>query len=226
MGKAEQEAAMIETRLSRAEERISIDFLCWLSDQVTGLLIAFGEAHVEGRTEAYVEALKDIPRDRLQIAFHKALMELEWFPKIAKLRALSGFAPSESDCKDLEGHAAWELALRHLRKWGANGMPLWSGGKEIKPPALPSRIAYAARQVGGLARIAQATSETTFDDYGRGIPASLPFIKKDFLEAYRQSAVAEQLHLGDPDECLKRLGEVIEGFSLGDHRMSAPKGVR
>ena len=58
-------------------------------------------------------------------------------------------------------------------------MPLHSEGKIIDPPALPSRIEYALRRIGGLRGLNQVTAD------------SRPFMYKDFCGAYNQAPIAE-----------------------------------
>jgi hypothetical protein len=149
----------------------------WLSKQLTGLAEAFGEQLTLERVEIYVSALVDIPQDRLQVAFRRALYELKFFPKVAELRELSG--SSAEDEKMVEAQAAWQQANEYLRKWGVEKLPIRSEGKWITPPPLEPRLEYAVRQIGGLWRLNQVTDETYH------------FIFRDFCDAYMLAPVAE-----------------------------------
>jgi hypothetical protein len=149
----------------------------WISKQLTGLAEAFGEQLTLERVEIYVSALVDIPQDRLQVAFRRALYERTFFPKVAELRELSG--SSVDDEKTVEAQAAWQHANEYLRKWGVEKLPVRSGGKWITPPPLEPRLEYAVRQIGGLWRLNQVTDETYH------------FMFRDFCEAYMLAPVAE-----------------------------------
>lgn len=152
-------------------------FLDWIHDQLTILAEAFGEPLTQERAEIYVSSLVDITQERLQTAFHRALRELKWFPKLAELRELSGWSADEE--KKVEAQAAWEHANEYLRKWGVEKLPIRSGGKWITAPPLEPRLEYAVRQIGGLWRLNQVTDETYH------------FMFRDFCEAYLLAPVAE-----------------------------------
>jgi len=149
----------------------------WISKQLTVLAEAFGESLTVERVEIYVGGLVDIPRERLETAFRRALYELKWFPKLSELRDLSG--SNADDRKKVEAQAAWDYVNEYLRKWGVDQLPVRSGGKWITAPPLEPRLEYAIRRIGGLWRLNQVTDE------------SYPFIYRDFCEAYTLAPVAE-----------------------------------
>lgn len=162
---------------SRSDSKRDLAIHSWISKQLTGLAEAFGEQLTLERVEIYVSTLVDIPQDRLQVAFRRALYERTFFPKVAELRELSG--SSAKDEQKVEAQAAWEQANQYLRNWGVDKLPVRSGGKWITPPPLEPRLEYAVRQIGGLWRLNQVTDETYH------------FIFRDFCEAYLLAPVAE-----------------------------------
>ena len=146
-------------------------------NQLTGLAEAFAEDLRPERAEIYVIQLSFIPRERLQVAFQRALTESKWFPKIAELRDWSGFSPEAQ--KNIEAEAAWVHVNDYLRKWGAERTPIYSNGKWITAPPLEPRLEYALRQIGGLWRLNLVTDQ------------SYAFVHKDFCEAYVTAPMAE-----------------------------------
>src|SRR5580698_7199183 len=64
----------------------------WLIDQLTILGVAMGEAGdkiTKQRLQVYAKALVGIGRTGLEIALHRAMHELTFFPKIAELEKLA-----------------------------------------------------------------------------------------------------------------------------------------
>lgn len=131
------------------------------------------------RLRIYAEDLADIGREGLATAFQRARRECRFFPKIAELRELAG--AGAKDVRSVEAEAAWKFVNDYLRKWGIDLIPLYSGGKQIDAPALPPRIEYALRRIGGLRSLNQITE------------ASRPFMFRDFCEAYNLPPIAEGL---------------------------------
>jgi hypothetical protein len=140
---------------------------------------AFAEPLTEERMEIYVCGLADIPQDQLRVSFQRALRQLTWFPKLAELRNFAG--SNSADEIKIEADAAWTYVNDYLRKWGADLLPVRSGGKEILPPPLDARVEYALRRIGGLQALNQM-------DVNR-----MPFLYRDFCEAYTQAPLAEQM---------------------------------
>jgi hypothetical protein len=131
------------------------------------------------RMEIYARALEDIPKDRLNLAFLRALQERTFFPKVAELRALA--LASSDEGKKVEANAAWDYVNQYLRKWGVDLFPLYSNGKVITPPPLDARTDYALRRIGGL----RALNQVDVD--------KVPFMYRDFCEAYTLAPVADLL---------------------------------
>jgi hypothetical protein len=140
---------------------------------------AFAEPLTDERMEIYVRGLADIPQEQLRVSFQRALRQLTWFPKLAELRNFAG-AGSEAENK-VEADAAWKFVNDYLQRWGVDRLPIYSGGKQVTAPPLPPRIDYALRRIGGL----------------RGLNhmdvTKLPFMYKDFCEAYNLAPIAEQM---------------------------------
>jgi len=145
---------------------------------------AFAEPLTEERMEIYIRALADIQQDRLRISFQRALQELTWFPKVAELRNLAA-TPEDASKEDevkVEADAAWTYVNDYLRQWGVDQLPLYStGGQSTQPPPLDPRTDYALRRIGGFQALHQM-------DINR-----MPFIYRDFCEAYAQAPLAERL---------------------------------
>ncbi len=171
----------------------------------------FGEALTEERLEIYARALADIPQDRLNIAFQRALRERSFFPKVAELRNLA--VSNLDDEKKVEANAAWDYVSEYLRKWGVDLLPLYSGGKVTTPPSLDARTDYALRRIGGLRVLNQMDVD------------KMPFMYRDFCEAYALAPVAEsqaaalQQKFGD-DKLLGNIKQLSRAKSLelsGEH---------
>ena len=145
---------------------------------------AFAEPLTEERMEIYIRALADVPQDRLRISFQRALRELTWFPKVAELRNLAD-ANAESGSKEaeakVEADAAWTYVNDYLRKWGVDQFALYSKDGKQTPPPLDPRADYALRRIGGFQALHQM-------DISR-----MPFVYRDFCEAYAQAPIAEQM---------------------------------
>lgn len=168
---------MKSTPASNSASGTSLELLNWISDQLTMLAEAFAEPLTEERMEIYVRGLADIPQDQLRVSFQRALRQLTWFPKLAELRNFAG-ANSADEAK-IEADAAWTYVNDYLRKWGADLLPIRSGGKEILPPPLDARVEYALRRIGGL----QALNQMDVN--------KMAFMYRDFCEAYTQAPLAE-----------------------------------
>jgi hypothetical protein len=171
----EQNAGKLQ--ISRSDNQRELQL--WLVDQVTILAEAFSEELTGAKLRLYAEDLCDLPAAQLGAAFTRARRELKFFPKIAELRELAG--ASAKDRRTVEAEAAWHYANEYLRKWGVDRMALYSGGNRIEAPALPERVQYALRSIGGLWGLNQVTAE------------SRPFVQKDFIEAYNQAPIAATL---------------------------------
>jgi hypothetical protein len=164
---------------SSSDSETASRVLNWIIDQLTTLAEAFGEGLTEERMEIYARALADVPQDRLNVAFQRALRERTFFPKVAELRALA--LASSDEGKKVEANAAWDYVNQYLRKWGVDLLPLYSNGNVMTPPRLDARTDYALRRVGGL----RALNQVDVD--------KVPFMYRDFCEAYALAPVADLL---------------------------------
>jgi hypothetical protein len=129
-----------------------------------------GESLSPERLQIYAADLADLDHSQLGVAFGRARRECRFFPKIAELRDLAGFAVK--DLRNVEAEAAWKWANDYLRKWGVDLLPIYSGGNRIDAPALPQRIDYALRRIGGLSGLNQITEDNR------------AFMFRDFCESY------------------------------------------
>src|SRR5438128_6469091 len=76
-----------------------------VSTWLTSLAAAFGVEINETRIAIYVEALKDIADNRLEIAFQTCLKGCRFFPTIADIREAA--IGSQKDRDDSEAQQAW-----------------------------------------------------------------------------------------------------------------------
>ncbi len=177
---------------------------------------AFGESLTEERMEIYARDLADIPLDRLGIAFQRARRERTFFPKVAELRNLA--ASSSEDEKKVEANAAWEYVNEYLRKWGVDLLPLFSrGGKVTAAPPLDARIDFALRRIGGLRALNQVDAD------------KMPFMYRDFCEAYAFAPVAELMALPlqqqfGKDKLLGSVKQLTEATSIEGHTTEPAAG--
>ena len=171
---------------SSSDSETALTILSWIFDQLTMLAEAFGETLTEERMEIYARALADISRDRLHASFQRALRELTFFPKVAELRNLA--TASSDDGKKIEANAAWNFVNQYLQKWGADLLPIYSGGSVTTAPPLDPRTQYALQRIGGLRALNQVELN------------KMPFMYRDFCEAYTLAPVAELMALPLPQQ--------------------------
>jgi hypothetical protein len=113
--------------------------------------------------------------------------DTEWFPSVKAIRERAGL--KQEDRLQAEVNAAWDWVLNYIRRFWHPDI-----GPHSNAPAIPERIAYAIRQLGGLRRISMRTYE------------SEPFIRKDFADAYRLAPLANEMR--------PQLAESFEGKEL------------
>src|ERR1017187_6628261 len=77
----------------------------WIGEQLTILGEAMGEVLTPVRLQLYAADLADLDRSQLGVAFGRARRECRFFPKIAELLELAGFAAK--DVRNVEAEAAW-----------------------------------------------------------------------------------------------------------------------
>jgi hypothetical protein len=117
--------------------------------------------------EALAKAVKDVMRN-----------DSDWFPSVRAIRERAGLNLEQRLA--VETDKAWEDVQGYLRTWGADGLPLWTSEGPKYPPALPPRLEYTVRRVGGLWAINQVTA------------TALPFMRKEFAEAFRLAPLAAE----------------------------------
>lgn len=98
----------------------------------------------------------------------------KFFPTVAELRERSG--ASRLDQEAVEGNTAWEFVNAYARKYWHPDI-----GRYSTAPEIPSRAQYALRQIGGLRALTNASNN------------SWPFLRKEFMEAYRLAPISEQM---------------------------------
>jgi hypothetical protein len=153
-------------------QRPPLELQEWLIEQLGILAVAHGEPITPERLRLYADDLLcDLSKEQLQTALIRARRDLRFFPKIAELRDLAGMNAKET--QQVEANAAWEYANRYLKRHGVVKYDLEDR------PALPPRIEYALRRIGGLWGLNQVTTE------------SYPFKYKEFCEAYELAPVAD-----------------------------------
>ena len=123
--------------------------------------------------------LGEVADDDLRNAFERALLTCRFFPNLADIRACLEKPQQEQtaleDGKDtLDAEKGWEWLMKHIKEWGADQTPSFSGGKFTYPPELSGEIAYAVRQCGGYQYIASADA------------SKFVFIRRDFLQHFRR----------------------------------------
>jgi hypothetical protein len=207
-----------EMEVERNKEQLatlkhSMSLSRWIGEQLTILAEAFGEPMTPQRLKIYAEDLVDIGQERLTQGFTHARRECRFFPRIAELRELAGV--KAQDQRMVEAEAAWTWANDYLRKWGVDRMCVYSGGKRLEAPAIPPRIEYALRRIGGLWGLNQITAE------------SRPFVQKDFIEAYFQAPMAEaqapQLDsMFGPEKLLGEVKQLAAGKPIDAPTRAAP----
>src|SRR5208282_4708356 len=120
----------------------------WRARRLITLAEVFKEVLTPECIAIYIESLVDLSDEQFARATFRALQELEWFPKPVKLRELAGI--SLEGARDIEAAAAFSWVENYLQNWGVDATPIFSKGKFVTPPPLPSRIEYALRRIGGL----------------------------------------------------------------------------
>jgi len=145
------------------------------------------------------------PPEAIEWAFREWRLQSSFFPAIADIVELISTWHGNADREDgqkVQANAAWNYVNEYLRKWGADLLPLYSNGKITIPPPLDARTDYALRRIGGL----QALNHVEL--------ANLPFMYRDFCEAYRLTPVA--------DSMARLLQEQFGGKLLGNVKQLGP----
>jgi hypothetical protein len=82
----------------------------WVSDQTTILAEAFEKSITSQRLKIYAKTLAPLGKERLQVAFGRALREKKFFPTVAELIELAGVDPAQDGRPGPE--EAWQMCPR------------------------------------------------------------------------------------------------------------------
>ncbi len=168
-------------------------------------LAIFGENYQRGISPAlaniWEEHLGEVAEDDLRNAFERALLNCRFFPNLADIRACLGKPQQEQTAleegKDtLDAEKGWEWLMKHIREWGADQTPSFSGGKFTYAPELPGEVAYAVRQCGGYQYIATADA------------SKVVFIRRDFIQHFRRHRETKGLLAPSRQEARALLNQV------------------
>jgi hypothetical protein len=132
----------------------------------------------------YVESLADLSDDQILLGVGRAVRELEWFPKPAKLRELAGAEGSVTD-QDARAREAWDSMIQFVAKYVGNDV-YGNYGPEHGwyPKTFPDpgqKISDTVRRTGGWRTYKCMTKE------------DFPFTQKRFLEEYAAWTAVEQI---------------------------------
>jgi len=145
----------------------------WIVDQLTVLAELLGETVSAQRLALSAQTLSDLSEQQLKSAFARAARECKFFPKPVELRELAEGKPE--DKMIVEAEAAWNWIVGFMRSFWHPDVGIYQNS-----PKIPAQTEYALRQVGGFGILSQMEN------------TSEPFIKRDFIAAYRRFPIAEQ----------------------------------
>jgi hypothetical protein len=134
----------------------------------------------------FLRVFGDEPTEAIEWAFREWRLKSQFFPAVSDIAGLISRwhgGVDHGDEKKIEANAAWYYVKEYLRKWGVDLLPLYSGGKVTTPPPLEARADYALRRIGGLRALNQVDTD------------KLPFMYRDFCEAYALAPAAELMAL-------------------------------
>lgn len=145
--------------------------------------------------------LGEVAEDDLRNAFERALLNCRFFPNLADIRACLEKPQQEQTAleegKDtLDAEKGWEWLMNHIKEWGSDQTPLFSGGRFTYPPELPGEVAYAVRQCGGYQYVATADA------------SKVVFIRRDFIQHFRRHRETKGLLAPSRQEARALLGQV------------------
>ena len=167
------------TTSPRQKKPSKFSSVVWRTKQIVAVAQLLNHSLTPETIAMYIESLSDLSDEQFRDGLKRSVDELDWFPKPAQLRKLAGIG--QEDVKSVEADHAWNYVQDYLRRWGVNPLPVRCAGRLTMPPTIPPRIDYALRRIGGLSAVNQVSLD------------SLPFMRKDFAEAYLQAAIAAQL---------------------------------
>jgi hypothetical protein len=164
-----------QSRLSNVE---------WRTKQLVALAEVFKESITSECLAMYVESLSDLSDDQIRLCVGRAIRDLEWFPRPAKLRDLAD-ADGSATSQDAEARKAWDVVMAFVEKWVQSDPEgryvITRGVRSTEPPKLSERILDAVRRTGGW----RAYKTMNRDDY--------PHQQKRFFEEYEAWTAVEQV---------------------------------
>jgi hypothetical protein len=156
----------------------------WRTRQLVALAEVFKEPLTSECLAMYVESLADLSGDQIKLCIGRAVRELEWFPKPAKLREFVGAEGSTSN-QDAEARKAWDLVTSFASKWvqtdPEGNYVITRGVRSSEPPTLSDRILDTVRRTGGWKVYMRMTQE------------DFPFVQKRFFEEYKAWTAVERI---------------------------------
>lgn len=144
----------------------------WIVEQLTILGVTLDTQLSAQRLVLYAQALSDIGRESLALAFVEAGKRCQFFPRPAELRELA--VGKADDQQEVEAQGAWLWIQDFMRKfWHADI------GIDRRAPNIPPAINYTLRIIGGFRALSQMEV------------GSEPFVQKAFVAAFRLAPMAE-----------------------------------
>jgi hypothetical protein len=179
-------------------------------------LVALAEVFKEPLTSEclamYVESLADLSGDQIKLCIGRAVRELEWFPKPAKLREFVG-AEGSATGQNAEARKAFDLVTSFASKWvqtdPEGNYVITRGVRSSDPPKLSDRILDTVRRTGGWKVYVCMTHE------------DFPFVQKRFFEEYEAWTAVEQIATAKLLREMPRLQLVAK--SMDASRIAGPK---
>jgi len=170
-------SAQSETSLTASQQRLAVEI---------NLTAINSKLEVQSELAAeFVRVFDSEPPEAIQWAFREWRLQSSFFPAIADIAKLISQwhgGVDQQDQKKIEANAAWNYVNEYLGEWGADRLPVYSGGgQKTSPPPLDARTEYALRRIGGLRALNHVDLE------------KMPFMYRDFCEAYSLAPMAESM---------------------------------
>ena len=133
-------------------------------------IVDFGAEAKEATLREWRLIVDEIGLEAFDHILDEHLREARLFPTIAELRELAGLSKLDQDA--IEINQAWEFVCRYVQRYWHPEV-----GRYDNAPAIPPRIDYALRRIGGLYALHNCSLE------------QLPRMHRDFGDAYRLAPV-------------------------------------
>lgn len=145
-----------------------------------------GESLTRARLNVYADDLSDLTQEQLKRAFWRARREMRFFPKIAELRELAGLG-SAKEQSAAEALRAWDTVTNFADVWVQadpfGKYQIDQGARPFPPPVLSAKLLSTVRRCRGWRAFKCRT------------PEDEPFLRKEFLDAYKIADVAADVPL-------------------------------